>query len=127
MPKGLNFVACRIRLFVDIYKDFGFTVTPTDWGELYTSLQTGLVNANDLGVYCNYIFKLKEVVKSFAILNQMWTQKIIFISRNAWNKLNDSQREIVSDAAESAIELADAWQYVREQEFIEKAKKDGYT
>jgi TRAP-type transport system periplasmic protein len=125
--KGVKLRCMQNPLFVDIYKDFGFTVTPTDWGELYTSLQTGLVNANDLGVYCNYIFKLKEVVKSFAILNQMWTQKIIFVSPKAWDKLNDSQREIVSDAAKSAIELADAWQYVREQEFIEKAKKEGYT
>ncbi len=35
--------------------------------------------------------------------------------------------EIVSDAAKSAIELADAWQYVREEEFIVKAKEEGYT
>jgi len=125
--KGVKLRCMQNPLFVDIYKEFGFTVTPTDWGELYTSLQTGLVNANDLGVYCNYIFKLKEVVKSFAILNQMWTQKIIFISPKAWNKLSESQREIVTDAANSAIELADAWQYVREQEFIKKAKKEGYT
>jgi TRAP-type C4-dicarboxylate transport system substrate-binding protein len=125
--KGVKLRCMQNPLFVDIYKEFGFTVTPTDWGELYTSLQTGLVNANDLGVYCNYIFKLKEVVKSFAILNQMWTQKIIFISPRTWGKLTDSQRDIVRDAAESAIELTDAWQYVREQEFIKKAKEDGYT
>lgn len=124
--KGVKLRCMQNPLFVDIYKAFGFTVTPTDWGELYTSLQTGLVNANDLGCYCNYIFKLKEVVKSFAILNQMWTQKIIFISPNTWKKLSDSQRDIVQDAAESAIELTDAWQYVREQEFIKKAKEDGF-
>lgn len=125
--KGVKLRCMQNPLFVDIYKEFGFTVTPTDWGELYTSLQTGLVNANDLGVYCNYIFKLKEVVKSFAILNQMWTQKIIFISPKAWKKLDDQQREIVKNAAESAIELTDAWQYVREEKFVEKAKKEGYT
>ncbi|UCF89762.1 MAG: TRAP transporter substrate-binding protein, partial [Desulfobacterales bacterium] len=125
--KGVKLRCMQNPLFVDIYKDFGFTVTPTDWGELYTSLQTGLVNANDLGVYCNYIFKLKEVVKSFAILNQMWTQKIIFISPKAWAKLDEGQRQIVADAANSAIELTDAWQYVREQEFIKKAEKEGYT
>lgn len=124
--KGIKLRCMQNPLFVDIYKAFGFTVTPTDWGELYTSLQTGLVNANDLGCYCNYIFKLKEVVKSFAILNQMWTQKIIFISPNMWNKLSESQRQIVQDAAESAIELTDAWQYVREEEFIKKAEADGY-
>ncbi|MBW1856440.1 MAG: TRAP transporter substrate-binding protein [Deltaproteobacteria bacterium] len=125
--KGVKLRCMQNPLFVDIYKEFGFTVTPTDWGELYTSLQTGLVNANDLGVYCNYIFKMKEVVNSYAILNQMWTQKILFLSPKTWNKLDDTQRDIVKDAAESAIELADAWQYVREQEFIEKAKKDGFT
>jgi TRAP-type C4-dicarboxylate transport system substrate-binding protein len=125
--KGVKLRCMQNPLFVDIYKDFGFTVTPTDWGELYTSMQTGLVNANDLGVYCNYIFKLKEVAKSFAILNQMWTQKIIFISPKAWDKLSESQRNIVVDAADSAVELTDAWQYVREQEFIKKAKKEGYT
>jgi tripartite ATP-independent transporter DctP family solute receptor len=124
--KGVKLRCMQNPLFVDIYKAFGFTVTPTDWGELYTSLQTGLVNANDLGCYCNYIFKLKEVVKSFAILNQMWTQKIIFISPKMWNKLSESQREIVQDAAESAVELTDAWQYVREAEFIKKAEEDGF-
>lgn len=125
--KGVKLRCMQNPLFVDIYKDFGFTVTPTDWGELYTSMQTGLVNANDLGVYCNYIFKLKEVAKSFAILNQMWTQKIIFISPKAWDKLSESQRQIVVDAADSAVELTDAWQYVREQEFIKKAEKEGFT
>jgi TRAP-type transport system periplasmic protein len=124
--KGIKLRCMQNPLFVDIYKAFGFTVTPTDWGELYTSLQTGLVNANDLGCYCNYIFKLKEVVKSFAILNQMWTQKIIFISPNTWGKLSESQREIVQGAAEGAIELTDAWQYVREEEFIKKAEADGF-
>jgi len=70
---------------------------------------------------------MKEVVNSYAILNQMWTQKILFISPKTWDKLDATQRDIVKDSAESAIELADAWQYVREQEFIKKAKKDGFT
>jgi len=125
--KGIKLRCMQNPLFVDIYNAFGFTVTPTDWGELYTSLQTGLVNANDLGVYCQYVFKLNEVVKSFAILNQMWTQKVLFISPRTWKKLSDSQRKIVKTAAQEAIELTDAWQYVREKQYITKAKKDGYN
>ena len=125
--KGIKLRCMQNPLFVDIYNAFGFTVTPTDWGELYTSLQTGLVNANDLGCYCQYVFKLNEVVKSFAILQQMWTQKVLFISPKTWDKLSDSQRKIVKSVAQEAIELTDAWQYVREEEYIEKAKKDGYT
>jgi len=124
--KGVKLRCMQNPLFVDIYSAFGFKVTPTDWGELYTSLQTGMVQADDLGVYCNYIFKMKEVVKSYAILNQMWTQKVLFISPRTWAKLDRNQRKIVRDVAEEAIELTDQWQYVREAKFIEKAKKDGY-
>ncbi|MEG3755462.1 TRAP transporter substrate-binding protein [Psychromonas arctica] len=122
--KGVKLRAMQNPLFIDIYEAFGFTVTPTDWGELYTSLQTGMVEADDLGVYCNDIFKMSEVVDSYAILNQMWTQKILFMSPKVWDKLTDEQKVIVTDIADEAIELTDAWQYAREAKFIEQVKKD---
>ncbi len=125
--KGVKLRCMQNPLFIDIYEAFGFTVTPTDWGELYTSLQTGLVNANDLGCYCQYIFKLKEVVNSFAVLQQMWTQKILMISPKTWEKLSDDQKKLVRDVAAEAIELTDAWQYAREKEYVEVAKKEGMT
>jgi len=124
--KGIKLRCMQNPLFVDVYKAFGFTVTPTDWGELYTSLQTGLVNAEDLGCYCQYVFKLKEVVNSFAVLHQMWTQKVLFISPKTWTKLNSSQKKLVKAVAKEAVELTDAFQYAREKEYIEKAKKDGF-
>ena len=125
--KGIKLRCMQNPLFIDVYEAFGFTVTPTDWGELYTSLQTGLVNANDLGCYCQYIFKLKEVVNSFAVLQQMWTQKILMISPITWAKLSPEQKELVKTAANEAIELTDAWQYARERETLEVAKKEGLT
>jgi len=125
--KGIKLRCMQNPLFIDVYEAFGFTVTPTDWGELYTSLQTGLVNANDLGCYCQYIFKLKEVVNSFAVLQQMWTQKILMISPKTWAKLSAEQKEMVKSVANEAIELTDAWQYARERETVETAKKEGIT
>jgi len=122
--KGVKLRAMQNPLFIDIYEAFGFTVTPTDWGELYTSLQTGLVEADDLGVYCNDIFKMNEVVDSYAILNQMWTQKILFMSPKVWGKLTPEQQVIVTETADEAIELTDAWQYAREAEFIKQVNKD---
>ncbi len=123
--KGIKLRCMQNPLFIDVYNAFGFTVTPTDWGELYTSLQTGLVNANDLGCYCQYIFKLKEVVNSFAVLHQMWTQKILMMAPKTWAKLSPDQQELVKTVAKEAIELTDAWQYTKEKEYVEVAKKEG--
>ncbi|WED22567.1 TRAP transporter substrate-binding protein [Vibrio sp. JC009] len=125
--KGMKLRCMQNPLFIDTYEAFGFTATPTDWGELYTSLQTGMVEADDLGVYCNSIFKMSEVVGSYAILNQMWTQKILFVSPITWGKLNDEQKAIVKSVANEAIELTDAWQYAREAQYIEKVKAAGQT
>lgn len=125
--KGVKLRCMQNPLFIDIYESFGFTVTPTDWGELYTSLQTGMVEADDLGVYCNCIFKMSEVVSSYAVLNQMWTQKILFISPKTWGKLSDDQKQLVRTVADAAVELTDAWQYTRESEFIAKVKAEGNT
>ena len=71
--------------------------------------------------------ELKEVVNSFAVLNQMWTQKILMISPITWAKLSADQQELVRSIANEAIELTDAWQYAREREYIEVAKKEGLT
>lgn len=123
--KGTKLRCMQNPLFVDVYKDFGFTVTPTDWDELYTSLQTGLVDADDMGIYCNNIFKMSEVVSNYAILRQLWTQKVLFISPRTWNKLSADQQKLVRSIANEAIELTDAWQYTREEEAIAKAKAEG--
>lgn len=125
--KGMKLRCMQNPLFIDMYEAWGFNVTPTDWGELYTSLQTGLVEANDLGVYCQYVFKLAEVVNCMAVTNHCWTQKVIFISPRTWRKLDKEQRQIVQKAAQQAVELTDQFQYVREEFAIEKAKDEGYT
>jgi len=114
-------------LFIDTYNAFGFVATPTDWGELYTSLQTGVVDANDLSVKANYDYKFNEVVKSFAITNQMWTQRFTFISPKTWDKLSQEQREIIEMSAKEASNLTDQYQYAKEKVFIEKAKADGFV
>lgn len=125
--KGIKIRTPQNPMYVETYQAFGFTVTPTDWGELYTSLQTGRVNADDIGVYCNAIYKLNEVINSYAILNQMWTQTFLVFTEKAWNKLDEKQQDIVTIAAAGACELADEWVYYQEKVYIEQAKKDGIT
>jgi len=124
---GLKLRCMQNPLFIDMYRAFGCTPTPTDWGELYTSLQTGLVEAHDIGVKSSYDYKLSEVANCFAITEHMWAQRIIAISKEAWNRLSDEQKEIISISGKEACEISDQFVYVKEEEFIEKAKEDGYV
>jgi TRAP-type C4-dicarboxylate transport system substrate-binding protein len=125
--KGIKLRSMTNPLFVDMYSAFGFNVTPTDWSEVYTSLQTGVVEGDDLGVKANYDFKFNEVVKAFAITKHCWTKQVTLVSPKLMKKVSETQGEMIINAIRDAIAVADMYQYVREAEYIDKAKKDGYT
>ena len=125
--KGIKLRSMTNPLFVDMYSAFGFNVTPTDWNEVYTSLQTGIVEGEDLGVKANYDYKFNEVVKAFAITKHCWTNQIAFVSKKAMKKVSENQRNIILSSLRDALDLVDVYQEIRESQFIEKAKKEGYT
>lgn len=124
---GMRLRCMQNPLFIDMYSAFGFEPTPTDWGEVYTSLQTGLVEANDLGVYGNYLFNFNEVVTSFAITDHFWSQFMVMINPRVIDGLSPEHQEIVEQSILEAIEIADQNLRAREDEFIEKAIADGMT
>ncbi len=125
--KGMKLRCMQNPLYIDMYSNMGFAPTATDWGELYTSLQTGLVEANDLGVKSNYENHFNEVVECFAITNHCWTQFAIMMNQDSFNGLTPEQQEIVETSMEEAINVTDEYQSFREKVFIEKAKEEGYT
>jgi tripartite ATP-independent transporter DctP family solute receptor len=43
--KGVKLRVAGVPLYIDTYRDIGFAVTPMNWGELYTALQQGVVEA----------------------------------------------------------------------------------
>jgi len=125
--KNVKLRCMQNPLFVDMYANFGFQPTGTDWGELYTSLQTGLVQANDLGVKCNYEYNFNEVVNSYAITRHFWSQMIIMANRDSLAKLTPEHKEIVLTSMDEACQVTDAYTLWVEELFIEKAIEDGAT
>jgi len=114
-------------LFLDMYEAWGFDPTPTDWGEVYTSLQTGLIQANDLGVYGQYLFNFAEVIDAMAVTNHYWSQFIVVMNRDKFNSLSEENQQIVQQSLEEAIEIGDQYIRAKEDAFIERAKEQGKT
>jgi len=125
--QGVRIRTMQNPLFIDMYNDFGMSPTPTDWGEVYTSLQTGLVEANDLGVYGQYLFNFDDVIGAMAITNHYWSQFVVTMNEDKFNSLSPEYQEIVEMSFEEAIKLGDQNLRAREDEFIERAKEQGFT
>lgn len=97
--KGLKIRVIEAPLYIGTLNALGANPTPMAWGELYTSLKTGVVDA-----FCNipgnaYLFKLYEVTKYQAPVGYIWEGALIMISESKWQKLPKDVQEIVRDSA----------------------------
>ena len=74
----------------------GAITTPTSWGEVYSAIQTGVVDAFESTISGYYGSKLYEVAKYHSKTQHQYMISGVFISEATYNKLPPSYREIVA-------------------------------
>jgi len=86
-----------------VMRQFGATPVTLAWGEVYTSLATGVVDANVGSQITDFRdAKLHEVAKWFFPLPIAGYQAApIIVNMKAWNKLSDDLKAIVTSAADT--------------------------
>jgi TRAP-type C4-dicarboxylate transport system substrate-binding protein len=79
-----------------MFTAFGAAPTSINFAEVYTALQTGVVDGqeNPLAILSN--FKLWEVQKYVSMTNHMWDGFWMLGNRRSWGGLPDDLKEIVA-------------------------------
>ncbi|MCL4182182.1 MAG: TRAP transporter substrate-binding protein [Burkholderiaceae bacterium] len=94
--KGLKIRTGATPLQMNMCTALGALPTPITFGELYTSLQTGVVDAQLNALVVIESAKLYEVQKHCAMTNHMWSGFWFLANKAAWNRLPDPLRETVA-------------------------------
>lgn len=89
-------------VWTSLWASLGAAPTSIDLSELYTGLQTGIVEGSEGGVQQIETFKLYEVQKYLAMTNHMWDGWWIIGNKAMWAKLPDDIRQIMSTNFEKA-------------------------
>ena len=92
-------------LWTSMFTAFGAAPTSLNFSEVYTALQTGVVDGqeNPLAILSN--FKLWEVQKYVSMTNHMWDGFWMLSNRRSWGAVPDDLKEIVAtDFNSSAVE-----------------------
>lgn len=101
--KGLKIRVPQAPLFIDTFKALGANPTPIPWGELYTAMQTKVVDAFENSSPVVEQFKLNEVTKYLSRTGHIWEGGVLLIAAAKFNALSpDVQKAMVSAAQESA-------------------------
>lgn len=107
--KGRNMRAPEVDVYVDMFKALGANPTPISFGEVYTSIQTGVVDGVEVCAEEMYTMKFHEVGKYIAVTNHIFSTQIPLISEDVYQKLTDEQKDILEQAMKEATDWE--WEY----------------
>src|SRR5690606_29713072 len=99
--------------------------TPISWGELYTSLQQGVVEGAENNLPSFYSSKHYEVCKFLSMDEHTAIPDILVISTIIWDKLNDSEKTWILEAAKEATVYQHKLWKEAEEEALNEVKKSG--
>jgi tripartite ATP-independent transporter DctP family solute receptor len=94
--KGLKIRTGATQLQMTMCTALGALPTAISFGELYPSLQTGVVDAQLNALVVIESAKLYEVQKHCALTNHMWSGFWFLANKAAWNKLPAPLRDVVA-------------------------------
>lgn len=104
---------------------YGAQTVHMPFGEVYTSLQTGVVNFAENGVNVYLANKHYEVAPVLSLTEHEANNNMIWVSEKTWNGLSDQEKKWVQTAADEVSKLEPTWALKAEKESAEKLKKLG--
>lgn len=123
--KGLKIRTIPTPVFVGAVNAMGASATPMNFGEVYTSLQTGVLDGFEHTASTTMSFKFYEIAKYYALTQHLIDPTVVAYSLAEWKKLDPKEQAIVMDASKLASDIARAMSTVRDAESMAELKKKG--
>lgn len=104
--KGLKIRAMEIPIFFRMVQALGASPTPVSWEELYTALQTGVVDGQENAPNTMILANLHEVQKYYTLDNHVGNIVTFSMNEKFFQSLSEEDRNIIQNAAtKSAAEF----------------------
>lgn len=118
--KGMKIRVPDSALYMDTWTLLGAAPSPTAWNELFSALQTGVVDGEEapLGIFGTSGFG--EICKNFAYINYLYDAPVLAIGENFYQSLSAEHQQILSEAAKEACVLEREWVQEDETKWQEK-------
>lgn len=123
--KGLKIRTIPTKVFVAAINAMGANATPMNFGEIYTSLQSGVLDGYEHTAATTVSFKLNEVACCIAMTRHLMDPTVLVYSMSEWKKLNEKEQAAMLKGAEQAAEKVRSMAPAKEAESLEAVKKLG--
>ena len=118
--KGMKIRVPETQLMMDTMKALGAEPTPISYSELYTSLQSGVVDGAENGYPGYYSNKFYEVAPYYLLSKHTFSPGIILMAQAKWDALSADDQKLLREAGQKATD----WNRSQiEQEEVELKQK----
>ena len=101
--KGLKIRVQQSDLWVALVGAMGANATPMPYGEVYTALKTGLIDAAENNIPSFDTAKHHEAVKIYSRTEHSMAPEILVMSKAAFDKLPKAEQDMVRVAAKESV------------------------
>jgi tripartite ATP-independent transporter DctP family solute receptor len=116
--KGLKIRVQENQLNLAMISALGASATPMPYGEVYSSLQTGVIDAAENNYPSYFSSKHYEVAANYILDGHQRVPEVLLMSKASWDKLSPEDQAIIKEAAlESVPYQREEWdKYVKVSE-----------
>ncbi|MBD3387254.1 DctP family TRAP transporter solute-binding subunit [candidate division KSB1 bacterium] len=101
--KGLKIRTQQSPMAMKLIQTLGGSATPISWGELYTSLQQGVVDGAENNPPSLYTARHYEVCKHYSLDKHTMVPDVVVISTVVWKKLKPELQQILIQSAKASV------------------------
>lgn len=101
--EGMKIRVMKSKTAMDMVKALGGSPTPISYGELYTALQSGVVDGAENNPPSFYTSHHYEVCKHYALDEHTAVPDVLIISQHIWKKLSDQEKKWIQQAATESV------------------------
>lgn len=129
-PADLRGMKIRVQtsdLWIDLMRALGANPTPLPFGEVFTSLQSGVIDGAENNWPSYESTRHFEVARFYSTTEHSNVPEVLAVSQQRWRRLNEQERAILRDAAQESARIQRAAWAERERVSRDRVVAAGVT
>ncbi|SDF82699.1 TRAP transporter substrate-binding protein [Sporolituus thermophilus] len=101
--KGLKIRVQQSKINMDMISALGASATPMPYGEVFSALQTGVIDGAENNYPSYYSSNHYQVAKYYLLDRHQRVPEVLLVSKATWDKLSDEDKKIIKQAALDSV------------------------
>lgn len=108
--KGMKIRVMQSKMNMDLMESLGASATPMPYGEVFSALQTGVIDGAENNAPSYLTANHMQAVKYYTLDRHQSIPEVLMASKATWDKLSPEDQKLIKQAAKDATEFQkQAW------------------